>query len=37
MTDNEYMEQLEAEWSMRSNDPDFFDELNEFEDLEDFA
>ena len=36
MTDAEYLEQLEAEHSMRCNDPDLFDELNEFEDLEDF-
>ena len=36
MTDSEYLEMLEAEYSMRSTDPDLFDELNEFEDMEDF-
>ena len=36
MTTTEYLEMLEAEWSMRSNDPDLFDELNEFEESEDF-
>ena len=36
MTDSEYLEMLEAEYSMRCNDPDLFDEINEFEDVEDF-
>ena len=36
MTDAEYLEMLEAEHSMRCNDPDLFDEINEFEDMEDF-
>ena len=36
MTDSEYLEMLEAEYSMRCNDPDLFDEINEFEDMEDF-
>ena len=34
VTDAEYLEMLEAEHSMRCNDPDLFDELNEFEDME---
>ena len=36
MTDAEYLEMLEAEHSMRCNDPDLFDEINEFEDMEDY-
>ena len=36
MTDSEYLEKLEAEYSMRCSDPDLFDEINEFEDMEDY-
>ena len=38
MTDEEYLEQLKADferWSRIDDDPDFFDELNEFLELED--
>ena len=36
MTDTEYLKMLEIEYSQRYNDPDLFDEINEFEDMEDF-
>ena len=32
MTDNEFMELIEIEWSRIDDDPDFFDELSFFED-----
>lgn len=33
MTDEEYMKQIELEWSRIDDDPDMFDELAFFEDL----
>jgi len=35
MTDEEYMARVIREWSAIDDDPDFFDELNEFLELED--
>ena len=34
MTDEEYMARVIREWSAIDDDPDFFDELNEFLELE---
>ena len=34
MTDNEFMEMIEIEWSRIDDDPDFFDELSFFEELD---
>ena len=33
MTDEEYMDMIEAQWNTIDDDPDFMDELNTFEDL----
>ena len=33
MTDAEYLEMIKDEWSKLDDDPDFFDELSEFEEL----
>ena len=33
MTDEEFMKQIEQEWSRIDDDPDMFDELAFFEDL----
>jgi len=33
MTDEEYMKQIELEWSRIDDDPDMFDELSFFEEL----
>jgi len=35
MTEEEYMEQIEQEWSRIDDDPDLFDELSFFEEFAD--